>query len=200
MQKKTILFVLNRWHTDFASLANALNQKHEVIIQSNDSRWEVFCSEQSVNFSEFKLPRRSKFNRFNFSFFRLIAGFHEQKQLKRLALSLLNKIHADLVVVPADHKGVFYHLVQAAKCPTLLPQLTLYSEADLLVGYRKANLSYFPPLRHFQKRIFKRYKNKWLQYREPFWYSLGKYMAGFQATIYTQGWQCFSVCRERTGI
>lgn len=182
-----IVFVLGSFHMEFISLAKALKSRGKVIIISGDTNYLSYCIKNDIQFEMLNATKKNSLNSYNFSFLRFMAGFIEHKGLKKYARSILESFNPDILVVSADHKGVFYHIINQATCPSILPQLTIYSETDLLLGYNKKKLSNLFPMRLLQKEIFKKHNGEWLQYMEPFSYSLGKYMGGYKQKFISKG-------------
>lgn len=186
-QSLKVLFALDRYNNDFGALALALNKYYDIDILSTDKQWAKFCHSNKITFKTLVLPERSFLNRYRLGIFRFIAGFLEHRNYRITARFILRKMRPNLIILPVDHKGFFYYLVKYAQCPTFLPQLTHYSEADLLIGYKEAHFTKSIPIYQLQRQIFKYYKGQWLQYREPFWYSAGKYAAGYRQQYIPKG-------------
>ena len=182
-----IVFALDRHHPDFEKLAKATQHIGHISILSRDDKWKAVCDAHNWSFFTLEGTYKSKLNKRRWGIFRLIAGYLEHRRYREVANTRLAQLTPDLLILAKDHKDVFYYLAQYANCPTMLPQLTLYSEADLTVGYDVVSPSNNPFIRSWQQRLFKTVNNQLLKYRENIWLTLGKYLAGYRQKYISKG-------------
>lgn len=182
-----IVFALDRYHPDFATLAEALQPLGRISILARDDAWETMCKKHGWRFFSLEPANKSPLNRRRWGLFRLLAGLREQRHNKRVAANWLKTLSPDLLILAKDHKDLFYFMATTAACPTFLPQLTLYSKEDLTVGYTIVTPAKNPLIRWWQRRIHTFVNGQLMVYRENIWYTLGKYLGGFRQAYISKG-------------